>query len=140
MNMRVDIMKFQEMEKIRMVRGTFICIAAMFVLSVFGEENVAKSQQSEKFHALENAAWEEVLFDPCTDEWSDQWFLDGERATVRSTEKGMFFSGGPIVNDSSCHAVLWTKESFSGDIKIEYEYTRMDSEKDAGVNILYILA
>jgi hypothetical protein len=103
-------------------------------------EDAGKNQQLEKFQAVENAAWEEVLFDPCTGDWSDQWFLDGERATLRSNEKGMYFSGGPIANDSSCHAVLWTKESFSGDIKIEYEYTRMDCEKDGGVNILYILA
>ena len=92
------------------------------------------------FLSLEKNNWIEVLHDSCTGDWQDQWFLDGERAVVKSNEKGMFFSGGPILNDYSCHAVLWTKESFSGAIKIEYEYTRMDCETEGGVNILYILA
>jgi len=35
--------------------------------------------------------------------------------------------------------VLWTKESMKGDVWIEYEYTRIDSEI-AHVNILYIQA
>ncbi|MDA0346976.1 MAG: DUF1961 family protein [Verrucomicrobia bacterium] len=37
------------------------------------------------------------------------------------------------------HTVLWTKQSFSGDLKIEYEYTRTD-EADQFVTILYIQA
>ena len=35
--------------------------------------------------------------------------------------------------------VLWTKESFSGDIKIEYDYIKTDDESRC-VNILYIQA
>ena len=35
--------------------------------------------------------------------------------------------------------VLWTRESFEGDLKIEYDYTRLDSETRC-VNILYIQA
>lgn len=53
-------MKFQGMGKIRRVRGTFICIAAMCVVSVFAEENVSKSQQAEQFQTLENAASVEI--------------------------------------------------------------------------------
>lgn len=124
----------------RSVRGSCIFIVALFALSVSAEDDAGESEQLETFKTLENTDWEEILFDPCTGDWSDQWFLDGERATLRSNEKGMFFSGGPVVGDSSCHAVLWTKESFSGDIKIEYDYTRMDCVTDGGVNILYILA
>ena len=35
--------------------------------------------------------------------------------------------------------VLWTKESFEGNLKIEYDYTRLDSETNC-VTILYIQA
>ena len=35
--------------------------------------------------------------------------------------------------------VLWTKQSFEGDLKIEYDYTRIDNETRC-VNILYIQA
>jgi hypothetical protein len=102
--------------------------------------NSANAAPESKYQAINNANWKLKMQDICTGDWTEQWFLDGERAEVRSNSKGMFFSGGPIVGDSSCNAVLWTKESFSGDVKIEYEYTRMDCVKDGGVNILYILA
>ena len=35
--------------------------------------------------------------------------------------------------------VLWTEDEFQGDVKIEYEYTRLDNETNC-VNILYIQA
>ena len=43
--------------------------------------------------------------------------------------------------EQASHAVLWTKQSFEGDIKIEYDYTRVDSMTEStAVNILYIQA
>ena len=43
--------------------------------------------------------------------------------------------------EQASHAVLWTKRSFEGDIKIEYDYTRLDSMMESpSVNILYIQA
>ena len=37
--------------------------------------------------------------------------------------------------------MLWTKQSFEGDIRIEYDYTRLDSmTASTAVNILYIQA
>ncbi|MCB9247654.1 MAG: hypothetical protein H6613_03530 [Ignavibacteriales bacterium] len=49
-----------------------------------------------------------------------------------------YFAGNEAHNDT-CHTVLWTKQSFSGDVKIEYDYTRIDTS-NIGVNIIYILA
>ena len=40
---------------------------------------------------------------------------------------------------SISQAVLWTKSSFSGDIKIDYTYTKLDTQISA-VTILYIFA
>ena len=51
----------------------------------------------------------------------------------------MNFRAGPVYKENASHAVLWTKESFTGDLKIEYEYTRTD-EATRAVNILYIQA
>jgi hypothetical protein len=51
----------------------------------------------------------------------------------------MDFRAGPTWKDDSCHAVLWTKASFDGDIRIDYEYTRTD-EAERAVTILYVQA
>jgi len=77
--------------------------------------------------------------DECTNDWTQNWTLDGLIAKVENSEKGMRFSAGPEFENDAHHAVMWTKESFSGDIKIEYDYTRTDSETSC-VNILYIQA
>ncbi len=84
-------------------------------------------------------SWELVFQDSGTDDWTQNWFKDGERSTVRNTPQGMVFSAGPIYGDNGSHSVLWTKESFDGDLKIEFDYTRLDDIKRA-VNILYIQA
>ena len=82
--------------------------------------------------------WKEVLYDSCTDDWQDQWFLDGVDSKVENTPDGMVLTAGPTFqNDNSM--VLWTKSSFCGDIRIEYDYTRLDDIEKC-VNILYIQA
>lgn len=51
----------------------------------------------------------------------------------------MLLSVGPIPRDHASHCVLWTKESFAGDVKIEFDYWRLDTIQ-RWVNILYIQA
>lgn len=51
----------------------------------------------------------------------------------------MHFKAGPEAGNDAHHAVLWSKKSYPGDIKIEYDYTRTDTE-NRWVNILYIQA
>ncbi|MCF8362660.1 MAG: DUF1961 family protein [Prolixibacteraceae bacterium] len=87
----------------------------------------------------ESSAWELKLEDDCTYDWTDSWTLDGLIATVENSDKGMHFSAGPEFKNDAHHAVMWTKESFTGNVKIEYDYTRTDSETSC-VNILYIQA
>ncbi len=86
-----------------------------------------------------SADWTLQFSDPCTDNWQDNWFLDGQIARVVNSEEGMNFSAGPVNRNDAHHAVLWTKESFKGDVKIEYNYTRTDTQR-VNVNILYIQA
>ncbi len=51
----------------------------------------------------------------------------------------MEFTAGQEFKNDAHHAVLWTKASFTGDIKIEYDYTRTDEETSC-VKILYTQA
>ncbi|NQY09030.1 MAG: DUF1961 family protein [Flavobacteriales bacterium] len=83
--------------------------------------------------------WNLVFEDDCTKDWQTNWFLDGLLAKVENNEEGMTFSAGPEAFNDTNHAVLWTKKSFAGDIKIEYEFTRRDTAHRM-VNILYVQA
>ncbi len=83
--------------------------------------------------------WKIAFKDKGIKDWKKKWTLDGLNATVENNKKGMLFIAGPEAQNDAHHAVLWTKESFKGDIKIEYDYTRTDNE-NKWVNILYIQA
>ena len=91
------------------------------------------------FAAVKDAGWREVFYDPCSGDWQKQWFLDGEIGRVECGEDGMRLIAGPEFKNDAHHMVLWTKESFDGDLKIEFDYTRLD-DATRGVNILYIQA
>lgn len=84
-------------------------------------------------------AWELQFEDSCTGDWRENWFLDGKVATVENSEAGMDFAAGPEFRNDSHHAVLWTNDSFKGDVKVEFEYTRTD-DQTINVNIIYIQA
>ena len=91
------------------------------------------------FDDLRRAPWLEVFSDPGTGDWTRNWFLDGEQATVQATPQGMELRAGPNAGDDASHAVLWTRESFTGDLKMEYEFTRLDHATEFVV-ILYLQA
>ncbi|WP_162143053.1 DUF1961 family protein [Pedobacter glucosidilyticus] len=86
---------------------------------------------------LEN--WKLSFQDDGIKSWQKKWFLDGLRAKVENSKHGLLFSAGDVDGDDACHAVLWTKQSFTGDIKITYNYTRTDTRQN-WVNIIYIHA
>lgn len=98
-----------------------------------------ESPEQAHFQTLEKETWTEVFSDACTEDWEEQWFLDGEIGAVESTSGGMKLTAGPRFYEDAHHMVLWTKKSFEGALKIEYDYTRLDDET-RGVNILYIQA
>ncbi len=85
-----------------------------------------------------------LLEDPMTGDWRDNWFLDGKEATLRNDADGLYFAGGTIAKWHDAekyhahHAVLWTKQEFSGDIRISFEMTRKDD--GGGTTLLYIQA
>lgn len=108
-----------------------------FVATAFLSAQPADDNASFKQAATGN--WKEVFSDPCTDDWKDKWFLDGAVGTVETSPKGMTLTAGPEFRNDAHHMVLWTKQSFEGDLKIEFDYTRLDDETRC-VNILYIQA
>ncbi|HCE46194.1 MAG TPA: hypothetical protein DET40_21830 [Lentisphaeria bacterium] len=91
------------------------------------------------FEELNKLDWRKSFSDSCIVDWKQKWFLDGQLAKVENTTKGMVFSAGPNEKENDSHAVLWTKQSFRGDVKISFEYTCLDDVKDY-VKILYIQA
>ena len=92
-----------------------------------------------RFAELRDANWQTVLSDPCTEDWTEHWTLDGEKATITHSEMGMDFRSGPVRRENESHAVMWTKQSFEGDIRLDYEYTKLDDVVEA-VTILYLQA
>ncbi len=85
--------------------------------------------------------WKLVFEDSGIADWQNQWFLDGAASTVANTPEGMLLKSGPIAGKDASHAVLWTKQRFEGDIRVEYDFTRVDSNLDhVSVCILYMLA
>jgi hypothetical protein len=97
------------------------------------------SSTETEFEQINNLNWKISFEDDCTDSWQNNWVMDGERSYINHTEEGMDYYAGPEAYNDTCHTVLWTKQNFSGDIKIEYDYTRIDTST-LGVNIIYILA
>lgn len=72
------------------------------------------------------------------DPWK-KWFLDGTRASITTSKKGMLFEAGQEFGNDTCNAVLWTKKDFTGNVLIEFDYTRTDTTT-RNVNILYFHA
>jgi len=117
-------------------------ITTLLMIALFCSIGVSKSLAASNEAAFNNAStgqWETVISDSCTNDWTENWFLDGEVGKVTTDAEGMTLTAGPEFKNDAHHMVLWTKESFEGDVKIEYDYTRLDESKRC-VNILYIQA
>jgi len=118
-----------------------ILLGCVFLLH-FAHVSAAKESadpHAKRFRELSSLDWRAVFNDPCTGNWKDRWTLDGRKATVTNGTKGMDFRAGPVRRDNASHVVMWTKQSFKGDIRLDYEYTKLDDTVEA-VTILYIQA
>lgn len=115
-----------------------ILLCALSGLSI-ASENPDPARDKTAFEQAAAGHWNEVFSDPGTGDWKQRWFLDGEIGTVKNTPDGMVLTAGPEFQNDAHHMVLWTKVSFEGDLKIEFEYTRLDEAENC-VTILYIQA
>lgn len=100
---------------------------------------ISTPEELKLFNELCLANWETVFSDDCTMDWNANWLLDGKIGHVENSSRGMAIYTGPQEKNSAHDVVLWTRKSFSGDIMIEYDYTRIDN-RDKSVNIIYIQA
>lgn len=115
-------------------------IIHILILSSLAFLYASMSNERYQFQQVNTSTdWQLEMLDSCTDVWHKCWFLDGKKASIVHSPLGMDFRAGPINRNDEHHAVLWTKQSFTGDVKIEYDYTRTDSQL-VNVNILYIQA
>ena len=96
-------------------------------------KNHETSEVHKDFESLLHEDWEEFFYDTGTHSWQKQWFLDGRDAVVANNQDGM------RIDATKGFAVLWTKANFKGDLRIEYDFKRVDSS-NSGVNIIYIQA
>ncbi|MCC6680561.1 MAG: DUF1961 family protein [Phycisphaeraceae bacterium] len=94
---------------------------------------------AEDFQAALKLPWQQVFSDTCTGDWREFWFLDGRQSKLENTPDGMILAAGPEGGGDAANTVLWTHQSFAGDVKIEYDFTRLD-DLPRFVNILYIQA
>jgi hypothetical protein len=111
----------------------------LFLVGCVSQTSTPVSPDEAAFEKASAGKWKSIFSDACTGDWTEQWFLDGEVGQVSTGPDGMELVAGPEFANDAHHMVLWTKEVFEGDVKIEYDYTRLDDETRC-VNILYIQA
>lgn len=91
-----------------------------------------------EFQTLRQAPWQTVMTDSGTSDWREKWFADGVNARLINTPAGWEIRPATEPGDAN-HVVVWTKQIFSGDLRLEYDYTRLDDETQR-VNIVYLQA
>ncbi len=116
-----------------------LVVAGLWLCGCSKQNEMKNSADQTAFDQASEGTWQELFSDSCTGDWKQQWFLDGEVGKVTTGSGGMTLTAGPEFLNDAHHMVLWTNASFEGDLKIEYDYTRLDSETNC-VNILYIQA
>ena len=122
-----------------MSRLLLVTLSLMGAALSSSASDVAENNQT-AYHAALTAPWHKVFHDSGTrGDWREHWFVDGLKAEVSNTPEGLYFAAGPLAGDHASHAVLWTRQSFVGDLKLEFDYTRIDTI-NRGVAIIYLQA
>ncbi|MFA5046028.1 MAG: hypothetical protein WC542_08875 [Paludibacter sp.] len=114
---------------------------AIILLELIGDKipDPKTMEERKSFESLENLSWKQTFSDDFKKPWSSNWFLDGQKAKLKNTKNGLLFKAGPTPANDANHAVLWTKQSFEGNLRIEFDFTRMDTATKY-VNIIYLCA
>lgn len=118
---------------------TLLAAGGLLLAGCTTQTNASANPDQAAFEQADKGSWKEIFSDSCTGDWTEQWFLDGEIGKVTTGPDGMVLAAGPEFKNDAHHMVLWTQAEFEGDLKIEYDYTRLDDETKC-VNILYIEA
>lgn len=128
------------LQRLLRVAGPLVLIVSTSLLWTASQATAAENTgNKDRFRQLSSRPWREVFHDDGTGDWRQKWTLDGLKAKVINSPQGMDFHAGRVADEDASHAVLWTKDAFRGDIKVEYEFTRLDSASRYVV-ILYLQA
>jgi len=126
--------------RLPMKKNRLLCPVLAALLCAFMNQTSHGQEPSRAAYEKAVAApWRETFRDSGTADWKENWFLDGKQGTVTNSPKGMRISAGPVEHDDASHVVLWTRRSFDGAVRLEFDYTRTDSV-NRWVNIVYIQA
>lgn len=114
---------------------------AMIMLELIGDKVPDAKRDAEKsaFAALDTLPWKSEFSDNFQKNWGNNWFLDGAEAEITKSKHGIFFRAGKNAGSDAGHAVLWSRRSFGGDLRLEFDFTRCDTVTRF-VNILYLFA
>ena len=114
---------------------------AIMMLELIGDKipDKKEAQLKANFEKLEKQSWKNIFEDNFRKPYSEKWFLDGEKAELKNTSKGLIFKAGPVAKSDADHSVLWTKQSFDGNIKVDFDVVKLD-KSTISVNILYLFA
>jgi len=114
---------------------------AIFMLEMIGDKIPDSKTITERksFEILQNLTWKEIFADNFKKPWTNNWFVDGQKAKFKNTKAGLLFKAGTTSASDADHAVLWSKQCFQGDVRIEFNFTRKDTATRF-VNILYMFA
>ena len=113
-------------------------LLATLLLTACGGGNVDPAEKA--FAAAERLSWTVVFEDDFRNGYTANWLLDGVQAQTASTPGGLEIVSGPQAGNDSAHVVLWTRRRFSGPLKIEYDFTRLDGSEAESVCIVYLHA
>lgn len=102
--------------------------------------NCYASDIEQEFAKLVASPWRIVLNDSLTRYNPSLWSLDGAQGTIQCSDEGLTLRAGNVLDNDSCHVVLWSRTPFSGDMMVTYDFTRLDYSKGSSVNILYMHA
>ena len=101
----------------------FITLFSICFLSIFKVNKV-------------NAAWQEQLFIPGTKgNIEKDWIKDGVNGKATYTNEGMLFDTANGTGDAYS-SILWTKQVFKGDVRLEYKFKRLNTNINNGKSMV----
>ncbi|MFM2292343.1 MAG: hypothetical protein RIS29_2156 [Bacteroidota bacterium] len=95
--------------------------------------------EEREFLKADAANWETVFEDDFKTDWKKNWLADGEKADIKNIPTGLLYKAGEVPASDADHSVLWTRQSFEGDIRVEFDFQKKD-DATKFVNILYLFA
>ncbi|MFD1316408.1 DUF1961 family protein [Namhaeicola litoreus] len=127
------------MKKYRSIKSKKIGLFFLFLWSISAFSQIAVDEIVEFKDLIKAENWTLSFEQNINKKWQEQWFLDGKLAKVVNKSNGFLFSAGPKEGNDSHHAVLWTNDSFEGNVKVEFDFTKKDT-MNKYVVIIYLQA